>query len=198
MTKLFTIVALVLVVAALAGLVALIVSRRWVKALLAGGGNPLEPVSAKALRGFVDGKAAFVVTAEHTFDAPRDRVWAALDTNGLFSWLPLVNGMRYRDDNRAVGTTRVFDGLLVAGEERVIAREEGHRLALTATKSSVPFVMKSLTEEYELHGNGSGDTTLTWTLAVRPRFGALLPLQLFVPLARPVARWSLRGLSTRI
>ncbi|KAA8890462.1 SRPBCC family protein [Nocardia colli] len=198
MTTFLIIVGVVIVVGGVAGLVALIVTRRWTKALLAGGGSPLTPIHAGTLRTFVDDKAAFVVTAEQTFDAEPGRVWAALDTNGLFSWLPLINGMRYRDGARGVGSTRVFDGLLVAGEEQVIAREEGHRLALTATKSSVPFVMKSIAEEYVVRPTDSGATTLTWTLAVHPRLGGLLPVQMFAPLARPVARWSLRGLSTRI
>lgn len=198
MTTFLTIVGALIVLGAVAGLVALIVSRRWTKALLAGGGTPLKPIHAGTLRTFVDDKAAFVVTAERTFDASPERVWAALDTNGLFSWLPLINGMRYPNGARSVGATRVFDGLLVAGEEQVIAREEGHRLALTATKSSVPFVMKSIAEEYVVSATDSGDTTLTWTLAAHPRFGRLLPLRMFAPLARPVARWSLGGLSTRL
>ncbi|MFE9579473.1 SRPBCC family protein [Nocardia sp. NPDC006044] len=198
MTTFLTILGIVIAIGGVAGLVTLIVSRRWTKALLAGGGNPLTPIKADRLRTFIDDKAAFVVTAEQTFDAEPARVWAALDTNGLFSWLPLINGMRYRDDARGVGSTRVFDGLLVAGAEQVIVREEGHRLALTATTSSVPFVMKSIAEEYVLSATDSGATTLTWTLAAHPRLGGLLPVQMFAPLARPVARWSLRGLSTRI
>ncbi|MFC9432914.1 SRPBCC family protein [Nocardia sp. NPDC057030] len=198
MTTFLTIIGIVIAVGGIAGLVTLIVSRRWAKALLAGGGHPLKPIEAGTLRAFVDDRAAFVVTAEQTFDAEPAEVWAALDTNGLFSWLPLINGMRYRDGARDVGSTRVFDGLLVAGEEQVITRDAGHRLALTATKSSVPFVMKSIAEEYVLSTTDSGATTLTWTLAVQPRFGRLLPVQMFAPLARPVARWSLRGLSTRI
>ncbi|MFD6155363.1 SRPBCC family protein [Nocardia sp. NPDC060256] len=192
------IIAAVLVVLALAGAATLVVLRHWTKATLAGGGTALKPISAGKLRHFVDNKAAFVVTAERTFDAAPDRVWAALDTNGLFSWLPLINGMRYRDQGHTVGATRVFDGLLVAGAEQVVAREEGHRLALTATTSSVPFVMKSIVEEYALSPTDSGATTLTWTLAAQPRFGWLLPYQLFAPLARPLARWSLGGLATRI
>ncbi|MFI6171011.1 SRPBCC family protein [Nocardia sp. NPDC051052] len=192
------IIAVVVLVLVLAGSAMLVVLRRWAKAALAGGGSSLKPVEADKLRHFVENKAAFVVTVERTFDASPDRVWAALDTNGLFSWLPLINGMRYRDQARNVGTTRVFDGLLVAGAEQVITRAAGDRLALTATTSSVPFVMKSIVEEYALSPTGSGATTLTWTLAAQPRFGWLLPYQLFAPLARPLARWSLGGLATRI
>ncbi|MFG1790640.1 SRPBCC family protein [Nocardia sp. NPDC049149] len=198
MTTLLIIAAVVLVVGGLAGLVALIVARRWTKALLAGGGHRLTPIRAAKMRGFVEDKAALVVTVEHTFDATPEQVWAALDTNGLYSWLPLVNGMRYPNGDRGVGATRVFDGTLVAGVEEVVARDEGRRIALTATKSSVPFVMKSIAEEYVLTPTDAGATTLTWTLAVHPRFGGLLPLQIFAPLARPIARWSLRGLGTRI
>ncbi|MFI9405478.1 SRPBCC family protein [Nocardia sp. NPDC052316] len=183
------------------GLVAvavLIGLRRSAKTAIAGGGSSLTPVRADKLQRFVENTAGFVVTTAHTFDASPERVWAALDTNGFFSWLPLINGMRYPDQDRGVGATRVFDGFLVAGAEQVVAREEGHRLALTATTSSVPFAVKSIAEEYVLSPTDSGATTLTWTLAAQPRLGWLLPYQLFAPLARPFARWSLRGLASRL
>ncbi|PXX65595.1 polyketide cyclase/dehydrase/lipid transport protein [Nocardia tenerifensis] len=192
------VIAVVLLVLALAAVVASAVLRRWTKTVLAGGGNPLRPVRADELRRFIERKAAFVVTTEQTFDAAAEHVWAALDTDGLFSWLPVINGMRYRDQDRTVGVTRVFDGFLVAGAERAIVREQGRRLAFTAISSSVPFVLKSIAEEYVLTPTDSGATTLTWTLAAHPRFALLVPYRLFVPLARPVARWNLRGLATRM
>ncbi len=50
--------------------------------------------------------AAIVLRTSHTFDAPRGQVWAALDSDHAWSWLPFGCGVRYDEPCRRVGMER--------------------------------------------------------------------------------------------
>lgn len=195
--NLTAIITLAVVLAAVAGGVALLVLRAWTKQVLAGDGYGVRPVAAEFVDQFLREDASFVVTAELEFPYPPHKVWDALQLNGTFSWIPLINGIRYRDDYRREGAIRTFDGLLVAAEERVVIMAPGTRLSVTGTKVSVPVLIKSLVEDYTLLETPAG-TKLTWTIAFLPRFGAFLPLRWTAPFVRPFATLAIKGLAARV
>lgn len=197
LSTILIVAAIVLVLGAIAAGIAALIGRNWTKEVLTGRGFELRPISADNYDEFRTRGATFVVTAEREFPYPAHKVWDALQLNGTFSWLPLINGVRYRDDYRREGALRTLDGSLVAAEERVIVLAQNSRLTLTGTRISIPLLVRSFTEDYRLT-EIEGGTTLTWTIAGRPRFGAFLPLRWAAPFIRPFARFALRGLAARI
>ncbi|MBL1078932.1 SRPBCC family protein [Nocardia sp. 2] len=197
MTAIVIVAAVVVVLGAIAAGTALLVMRSWTKKALAGGGYELRPIAAEFVDEFLTEGATFAVTAAREFPYPPHKVWDALQLNGTFSWIPLINGIRYRDDFRREGALRTFDGTVVAAEERVVIMNPGSRLSVTGTKASVPLVLRSFVEDYQLTETETG-TTLTWTLAFRPRFGAFVPLRWTAPFVRPFAALGIKGLAARI
>lgn len=197
LTTIIVAAAVLLVLGGIAGVIALSVLRSWTKKTLAGDGYDVQPITAEFVDQFLKEGASFVVTAEREFPYPPPKVWDALQLNGTFSWIPLINGVRYRDEYRREGAIRTFDGLLVAAEERVVTMAPGKRLSVTATKVSVPVLVKSFVEDYTLTETPAG-TKLTWTIAFRPRFGAFLPLRWAAPFIRPFATIGIKGLAARI
>ncbi|GAB20114.1 hypothetical protein GOEFS_106_00100 [Gordonia effusa NBRC 100432] len=197
MTALIIVGVVVVVLGGLAGLLALYLLRKWAKQVLNGGGSLLKPVPASEVDDFFATKASFVVSSERTFNHTPDKVWAALNSNGVFSWIPLIDGIRYTSDSRGVGAARLFDGKLVAAAEEVTRWDENQRLTVQGTRTSVPIVIKSFAEEYVLTPTGSG-TTVTWTIAAQPKFGGILPLKLAAPFIRPFMKAGIRGLETRV
>ncbi|MEV6768504.1 SRPBCC family protein [Nocardia sp. NPDC051030] len=192
----YVVVALV-VIGAITGGITLYLLRTWIKAVLAGGGFDTRPLTAAQIDEYLAERGTFAVTAEREFPFPPHKVWDALQLNGTFSWIPLINGIRYRDDYRNEGAQRTFDGLLFAAEEKVITLTPGERLTVTGTKISLPFAIKSFAEDYRLTETATG-TTLTWTIAFRPRIGSFLPLRWAAPFVRPFAKIGIRGLAARI
>ncbi|WP_067706805.1 SRPBCC family protein [Nocardia yamanashiensis] len=197
LSTILTIAAIAAVLGAIGAGIAALIGRKWTKDVLAGRGFELRPLTAGNYDEFRTRGATFVVTAEREFPCPPSKVWDALQLNGTFSWIPLINGVRYRDDYRREGALRTLDGLLVAAEERVIVLAPHSRLTVTGTKISIPLLVRSFTEDYRLTETAGG-TRLTWTIAGRPRVGAFLPLRWAAPFVRPFARFALRGLGARI
>ncbi|NNH70944.1 SRPBCC family protein [Nocardia uniformis] len=198
MTTILVVLFVLAVLGAIAGGIALLILRGWAKQVLDGNGFSATPVDATKVERFLAQEATFVVTVAREFTHPPDKVWQTLQLNGTFSWIPLFNGIRYAEDYRTEGALRTFDGLLAAVQEQVITAIPRRQLTLTATKVSVPLALKSLVEDYRLTETPSGTTTLRWTIAVRPRLGAFLPLRWAAPLARPFLAYGIKGLSTRL
>lgn len=194
------IVVILLIAGAAAGvicLIGLLVLRAWAKQVVRGGGKKLKPISAKKAGEFFGGKAAFAVVTEREYTQPPEKIWSALNANGLFSWLPFVNGASYTGEERGIGAQRVFDGNLVAAAQEVITYDDASRLTLTGTRTSIPFVMRSYAEDYQLTPTASGGTKLRWTIAAHPRLGGFFSLRIFAPIVRPFASSALKGLGTR-
>lgn len=186
-----------LVTGAIAAAISAVVLHRWRRTVLSGGGFEVRPVSAEHVDEFLSDRGTFAVTAIREFAAPAARVWDALQLDGAYSWLPLVNGIRYADDRRHEGAARVIDAPLFAARERVIIQAPHTRLTATGTGLSIPLLVTGFAQDYrftELNGR----TTVAWTIAVRPRFGRFLPLRWGAPFVRPFAAWALGGLRTRI
>lgn len=198
MIKTIVIIAIVLIVVGgiAAGITALLF-RKWSRAVLSGGGFEVRPLTSGQVDEFLADRGTFTVTAVREFPFPAHKVWDALQLNGTFSWIPLINGIRYRDDYRREGALRGFDGLLFAAEERVVTMAPNTRLTVTGTRISIPFLVTGFAEDYRLTEH-EGSTTLTWTIAARPRVGGFLPLHWAAPIVRPFASLGIKGLAARI
>lgn len=182
---------------ALAALIALAVIMSWNKRFVAGGGHTLTPVLDVDARNFIDRNASFVVTADCDFDQSPDVIWKVLTDNGVFSWIPFVEGVRYADDFGAVGTRRILSTPILRIEEQIVGREESSRLTVTGTRVSIPLVLKTVAEEYRLTPTAAGGTRVSWTIAAQPKFGLGRPLSLAKPFVRPFAKAGLKGLGKR-
>lgn len=179
-----------------AGVIALLM-RGWTRDVLAGKGFRTQPVSSDRIDEYLADKATFTVTATREFAAPPAKVWDALQFNGTFSWLPMVNGIHYQDDARREGALRTFDGTLFAARERVVTLAPHKRITTNGTTISLPFVVKSFVQDQQLTETAKG-TELAWTIAFRPRIGAFLPLRWAAPFVRPFVSYALGGLATRL
>ncbi|MEC3954050.1 SRPBCC family protein [Nocardia sp. CDC153] len=195
-TTIIVIAAVLIALGVLAASIAASVLRAWSKAVLAGGGFSVRPLSAEELDPFLT-DATFTVTARRRFPFPPDKVWDALQLDGTFSWIPLVNGIHYGDDNRREGAARSFDGVLFACAEKVVTTAPDKRLSVTGTRISLPFVIDAFAQDYRLD-EADGGTILRWTIAFHPRLGGFLPLRWAAPFVKPVMSLSIKGLASRI
>ncbi|WP_327145067.1 SRPBCC family protein [Nocardia sp. NBC_01327] len=196
MVTVIIVVAVIVVLGAIAGGITALLLRLWTKDVLADKGFEVRPITSAEVGEFLD-RATFTVTAGREFPFPPHKVWDALQLNGTFSWIPLINGIRYRDDYRREGALRSFDGLLFAVQERVIIMAPNQQLTVSGTTISIPFLIKAFAEDYRLTETADG-TRLTWTIAFQPRIGSFLPLRWAAPFIRPFARFGLKGLASRI
>ncbi|MGW4242348.1 SRPBCC family protein [Nocardia sp. NPDC004722] len=196
MLTIIIIAAVIIVLGGIGAGIAALILRGWAKGVLAGGGFSVNPLTAAQLDGFLT-DAAFTVTARREFPYPAHKVWDALQLNGTFSWIPFVNGIRYRDDYRREGASRSFDGTLFACEEKIVTLTQNTRLAVTGTRISIPFLINAFAQDYRL-AEHAGATTLTWTIAFSPRIGSFLPLRWAAPFVRPFMAIGIKGLAARI
>lgn len=195
-TNVIAIIAALLVLGALGAGIAVFLLRGWATGVLAGGGFSVRPLTAEQLDPFLT-DATFAVTVRREFPFPPHQVWDALQLDGTFSWIPLVNGIRYRDDYRREGASRSFDGLLFACEEKVVTMAQNTRLSVTGTRISIPFAIDAFAQDYRL-AETAGGTALTWTIAFRPRLLTFLPLRWAAPFVKPFLALGIRGLAARI
>ncbi|MFE3189649.1 SRPBCC family protein [Nocardia sp. NPDC059240] len=196
MLTIIIIAAVIIVLGAIGAGIAALILRGWAKGVLAGGGFSVNPLTAAQLDTFLT-DAAFTVTARREFPYPAHKVWDALQLNGTFSWIPFVNGIRYRDDYRREGASRSFDGMLFACEEKTVTMAQNTRLTVTGTKISIPFLINAFAQDYRLT-ESEGITTLNWTIAVSPRIGSFLPMRWAAPFVRPFLTIGIKGLAARI
>lgn len=197
MLTIIIVVAVLVVLGAIAAGITAFLLRGWAKGVLAGGGFTVDRLDAEQIDALLGERRAFVVTARREFPYPPHKIFDALQLNGTFSWIPLVNGIRYRDDYRREGALRTFDGTLFACEEKIVTMAPNRRLTATGTNLSIPFAVTAFAEDYQLTET-EGGTVLAWTIAVRPRFGGFLPLRWAAPFIRPFLTLGIRGLTTRV
>ncbi|BDU05072.1 SRPBCC family protein [Nocardia cyriacigeorgica] len=194
MKQLVIIAAVLLVAGAIAGLIALVVLRVRARKLLS---TTTEPESESLLRTLQSRRPTFEMTVVCRFDAPPERVYDALG-EGAFSWLPLINGMRYQGSERGVGAMRTLDALLFASVEQVTRAEPGRRLTVVGVRTSVPLVVLTYQQDFRLEPTADGGTDVAWTVGGRPAIFAFLPASWAAPFVRPFARFALGRLSTRV
>ncbi|ETZ95876.1 polyketide cyclase / dehydrase and lipid transport family protein [Mycobacteroides abscessus MAB_030201_1061] len=140
--------------------------------------------------------AAIVLRTSHTFDAPVGQVWAALDSDHAWSWLPFGCGVRYDEPDRRAGMEREMGTVsapwrfLWIQRERFWRYDPPHRITYSAVAGTWP-LLKLWAEDYVLTGTPDG-CVLEWTVAITPRFVSWMPLRWLQPLLRAVFTWGMR------
>ena len=139
--------------------------------------------------------APLVIRSTVDLDAPPAEVWEALGSDRMWSWLPVLDQLRWVTPRPlvegAVRTLRVAH--LFTIEERFYRWEEPRRATFHVTSSTRP-VLRALAEDFLLEPTGAG-TRLTWTMALEPRLPLPRPLgRLLSLLLRPGNTWAIGGL----
>jgi Polyketide cyclase / dehydrase and lipid transport len=152
--------------------------------------HPVRPVDDSFFE-----QAPLVVKSTVDFDASPAAVWEALGSDRMWSWLPVLDQLRWLSPRPltegAVRTLRVAH--LFTIEEHFYRWDEPRRATFHVTSSTRP-VLRALAEDFLLEPTSTG-TRLTWTMALEPRLplprmlGRLLSL-----LLRPGNTWAIGGL----
>ncbi|MFD6397506.1 SRPBCC family protein [Nocardia sp. NPDC060249] len=180
-----------LVVAAVGGLVVLLVLQRRAARLL---GAETPPVGDHAIRLIESRRPTFQMSVEQDFAAMPWEVWSALE-DGAFTWIPMIDGVTYRDLDRGPGTVRTLDAIVFAAAEQITRRDPHTRLSVAGIETSIPLLVKSYTMDFHLSQTPEGTTVLRWTIAGRPAVFAFLRLSWTAFFIRPfvrvvLARWA--------
>ncbi|MBW0271641.1 hypothetical protein ATM97_12860 [Nocardia sp. MH4] len=173
-----------LVAAAGAGLAAVVVAQRRAARLL---GTEIPPVDDQAILLIETRRPTFRMTVEQHFPALPWEVWSALE-DGAFTWIPMIEGVTYRDQRRGPGTVRTLDGIVFAAAEQVTRRDPHTWLSVAGIKTSIPLLIESYTMDFDLTETSDGTTVLRWTIAGRPAIFAFLRLSWTALFLRPFVR----------
>ncbi|MGW6725703.1 SRPBCC family protein [Nocardia sp. NPDC055029] len=173
-----------LVVAAVGGLIVLLGLQRRAARLL---GADISPVDDHAIRLIESRRPTFQMSVEQHFAAMPWEVWSALE-DGAFTWIPMIDGVTYRDQERGPGTVRTLDAIVFAAAEQVTRCDPHTRLSVAAIKTSIPLLVKSYTMDFQLTETPEGATVLRWTIAGRPAVFAFIGLSWTAFFIRPFVR----------
>jgi hypothetical protein len=150
---------------------------------------PLRPVDDGLLQ-----TAPLIVRSSVRLDAPPSRVWAALGSDEMWSWLPVIDRVAWQTprphDEGSIRRLRL--GRFLTVDEEFYRWDVDRRATFRIVSQSRP-VLDALIEDFLLEPAGEG-TTLTWTMAVSPLKGRGLPLGLLAPLLRPGNTVALGGI----
>ncbi|WP_078293683.1 SRPBCC family protein [Mycobacterium sp. D16R24] len=130
---------------------------------------------------FFDKTASFAVTAQISVPGPVERVWTQVSEGGYLESIPFVSGP-VRSGDHVVTRTPLF-----AITEKVVHSEEGLKLVAIGTGISVPLVLKSFGERWELAAEGN-KVLVRWTVAVTPKWVGWFPLRWTAFAVRPFLR----------
>ncbi|MGH3726820.1 MAG: SRPBCC family protein [Mycobacterium sp.] len=166
-------------------------------AILAAGGLSaarftLKPVAADQLHEYLASEASFAIAVQRNFPNSPDQVFTALLDERFMSWIPFTKGVDYAGTaSREVGTKRAFVNTFGVLAEQIVINEHTQRLGVTITACSVPLVLNSAAEIFEVLADEYGGTRLIWHVGGTPKWVGWLPLRLAAPLVRPVAKWQI-------
>lgn len=116
-------------------------------------------------------------------DTP-SHVWKQILDGPTIGARPLLSGPT------TGGNDRVYRGL-VASTSHVVEQTPQNGLIATGSGISIPLAIKSFAEQWSVTQNGTG-STLTYTVAVAPRFIGFLPLRWTAVFAKPFIRFGVR------
>lgn len=150
---------------------------------------PLRPVDGTFLR-----DAPLVVRSSVRLRASPAAVWAALGSDDMWSWLPVVDRLEWRTPRpHGEGSVRrVRLGRMVTVDEEFFRWEVERRATFRVVGQSRK-VLDALIEDFVLVPHERG-TELTWTMAAAPIRGRGLPLGVLAPLLRPGSTLALTGI----
>lgn len=138
--------------------------------------------------------APLVVSSTVQLQADPSRVWAALGSDEMWSWLPVVDRLEWRSPKPyEVGSIRRLRlGKLVTVDEEFYRWDVDRRATFRVVGQSRK-VLDALIEDFVLVPKDGG-TALTWTMAVSPLKGRGLPLGLLAPVLKPGNTVALGGI----
>ena len=138
--------------------------------------------------------APLVVEVAVDLDATPEQVWAALASEEMWSWLPVLDRLRWvtppplgEGATRTVRVARMFEI-----EERFYRWEEARRATFHVVSSTRP-VVDGFAEDFVLEPVGSG-TRLVWKLAAAPKAAGGRDLAWLAPLLAPGNRFAIGGI----
>jgi uncharacterized protein YndB with AHSA1/START domain len=125
-------------------------------------------------------EAPNVIPATVEVAAPPERVWEALGSDRMWSWVPAIDQLRWATPRGEGGIRILRLGKFVTIEEEFYRWEPPYRATFRVTRQSRR-VFDGLAEDFLLEPTANGGTRLTWTMAQAlrgvPGGGALGPLK---------------------
>ncbi len=151
--------------------------------------HPVRPVDDSF---FATAPLVIPVTVE--LDATPGEVWEALGSDRMWSWLPVLDQLRWLTPRPLTqGAVRVLRvARLFSIEEHFYRWEDERRATFHVTSSTRP-VLNALAEDFVLEPTATG-TRLTWTMAVEPKLPGAGLLRWLVPLLKPGNKLAISGI----
>lgn len=140
--------------------------------------------------------APLVIPVTVELDAAPAQVWEALGSDRMWSWLPVLDQLRWLTARPLTkGAVRVLRvAHLFTIEEHFYRWEDERRATFHVTRASRP-VLNALAEDFVLEPTPAGGTRLTWIMALDPKLpGARAIGRFLVPLLKPGNRFALAGI----
>ena len=139
-------------------------------------------------------EAPLVVRSSVRLQADPSAVWAALGSDEMWSWLPIIDNLEWQSPKpyTAGSIRRLRLGKLVTVDEEFY-RWDADRRATFRIVGQSRRVLDAAVEDFLLEPRDGG-TELTWTMAVSPLKGRGLPLGLLAPLLAPGNTAALAGI----
>lgn len=140
----------------------------------------LRPVDDRLLE-----DAPIVIRSTVDLKAPPSRVWEALGSDEMWSWMPIIDQVAWQSPRpfSAGAVRRLRLGKFLTVDEEFYRWDVDRRATFRVTHQSRQ-VLDALIEDFLLDPTPEG-TRLTWTMAVSPLRGRGLPLGLLAPVMRP-------------
>jgi carbon monoxide dehydrogenase subunit G len=152
--------------------------------------HPVRPVDDSFFE-----TAPLVIPVTVELDASPAAVWEALGSDRMWSWLPVLDRLRWLTPRPLTqGAVRVLRvARLFTIEEHFYRWDDERRATFHVTSATRP-VLNALAEDFVLEPTATG-TRLTWTMAVDPKLpGARLLGKLLGPLMRPGNKLAIAGI----
>ncbi|HEU4975550.1 MAG TPA: SRPBCC family protein [Baekduia sp.] len=111
--------------------------------------------------------APLVVPATVELEAAPERVWEALGSDRMWSWVPALDRLRWVTPHGPGAIRLLRIAQLVTVEEEFYRWEPARRATFRVTRQSRR-VLNALAEDFLLEPTATG-TRLTWTMALEPR-----------------------------
>jgi Polyketide cyclase / dehydrase and lipid transport len=153
--------------------------------------HPVRPVDDSFFE-----TAPLVIPVTVELDAPPAAVWEALGSDRMWSWLPVLDRLRWLSARPlSEGAVRVLRIARLSTIEEHFYRWEDERRATFHVVSQTRPLLDALAEDFVLEPTAGGGTRLTWTMAVAPKLPVPAWLaRLLVPLLAPGNRIAIGGI----
>lgn len=138
--------------------------------------------------------AKLVIRSTVDLAATPAQVWAALGSDEMWSWLPVIDQLEWLTPRpHAEGCVRRLRlGKFLTVDEEFYRWDVEKRATFRVTAQNRN-VLDGLIEDFLLEPSAMG-TKLTWTMALTPRRGKSLPLGLLAPLLAPGNKVAIGGI----